>query len=77
MEPRSLFDGLLIVVLGTIVYVRLLAPSVDWTRARTVVDVVTSLGLGVYLILGGVFAVLVLGYMFVYLPQKQSQNPAQ
>lgn len=77
MKPRTLFDGLLVAVLGSILYVRLMAPSVDWMRARAVVGTVTTFDVWVYLLLGGVVAVLVLSYMFIYLPQKQSRNPAQ
>jgi hypothetical protein len=77
MEQRDLFDGLLVAVLGGILYVRLLAPGIDWQRARTVLGVVTAFDIWVYLLLGGVVTVLALTYMFVYLPQKQSRKPAQ
>jgi hypothetical protein len=77
MQPRSIFDGFLVAVLGAIVYWQLIAPRFAWSRARAVADVVSNLGIAVYLILGGVAAIAALIYMFVYLPQKQSQNPAR
>jgi hypothetical protein len=77
MQPRSLFDGLLVAILGSIVYVRLVGASLARERLRTVVAVVTGFNLTVYLLAGGIVVIVAIIYMFVYLPQRQSQNAAR
>ncbi|MFC7132649.1 hypothetical protein ACFQJ3_05810 [Salinibaculum sp. GCM10025337] len=77
MQPRSLFDGVLVATLGAIVYVRLLAPSFQWGRLRTVSEALTSLDVAFYLVFAGILTLVALIYMFVYLPEHQSQNPPQ
>ncbi len=77
MQPRSLFDGLLVGVLGTIVYVELIATSIAWARIDIVSETLTGLPTAFYLVFAGMVSILALLYMFVYLPQKQSKNPAK
>jgi hypothetical protein len=77
MQPRSLFDGLLLAILGTIVYVELVGPSFAWGRVGMLSDVLTNLDPAFYLVFAGIVAVVALMYMFVYLPQKQSKNPTK
>lgn len=77
MQPRDVFDGILLAVLGTILYVELIGPSVSTTRIRTVVDVLLGLDLIFYLVFAGVVAICFIGYLFIYLPQKQSKRAAR
>lgn len=74
MRPRSVFDGLLVAVLGLIVYVRLIGPTFSYTRAEKLKEVLTNLGLEAYLVVGGILAILALGFMFIYMPQRQAKN---
>jgi len=77
MQPRDVFDGLLLAILLVILYLRLLGPSFSTERAGMVVDTLLGLDLVFYLVFAGILAVGFIGYMFIYLPQKQSQNPTQ
>lgn len=74
MQPRDIFDGILLAILVVILYVELIGLSLSTERLGTVVDVLLGIDLMFYLVLAGILAVGFLGYMFIYLPQKQSQN---
>lgn len=75
MQPRDVFDGVLVAALGAIVYLRLVGPSFSSDRARTVADVLLGLDMIFYLVFAGIVAVCFIGYLFVYLPQKQGETP--
>jgi hypothetical protein len=77
MQPRNVFDGILLAVLGTILYLQLIGPSFSAARAQTVVDVLLGLDLIFYFVFAGMLAICFLGYLFIYLPQKQSKNPTR
>jgi hypothetical protein len=77
MQPRDVFDGILLAILGTILYIRLIGPTFSSSRLQTVIDVLLGLELIFYLVFAGIIAICFLGYLFVYLPQKQSKNPAR
>ncbi|WP_340100931.1 hypothetical protein [Salinibaculum salinum] len=77
MQPRDVFDGILLAILGTILYLHLIGPSFSSARAQTVVDVLLGLDLIFYLVFAGMLAICFLGYLFIYLPQKQSTNLAR
>ena len=74
MEPRDVFDGILLAILGAILYVHLIGPSFSAARVRTVADVVFGLDLIFYLVFAGIVAIGFIGYLFIYLPQKQSKQ---
>jgi hypothetical protein len=74
MEPRDVFDGVLVGVLGGILYIEVVGPSVSTDRVQTLVDVLLGLELVFYLVFAALLAVCFIGYLFVYLPQKQSRN---
>lgn len=77
MQPRDVFDGLLLASLGVILYLHLIGPSFSSARVQTVIDVLLGLELIFYLVIAGVVAICFLGYLFIYLPQKQSKNPTR
>ncbi|MEF8785738.1 MAG: hypothetical protein V5A45_07360 [Haloarculaceae archaeon] len=77
MQPRDVFDGILLAILGTILYIRLIGPTFSSARVQTVVDVLLGLELIFYLVFAGMLAIFFLGYLFIYLPQKQSKNPTR
>jgi hypothetical protein len=74
MEPRDVFDGVLLAILGVILYVRLIGPTFSGARARTVLDVLLGLELIFYLVFAGIVAICFIGYLFIYVPRKQSRN---
>lgn len=77
MEPRDVFDGIVLAILLVILYVQLVGLSFSTDRARTVLNVLLGLELIFYLVVAGILAICFLGYLFIYLPQKQSQNPTR
>lgn len=77
MQPRDVFDGLLVAILGIILYLQLIGPSFSSARVQTVVDALLGFELIFYLVFAGIVAICFLGYLFIYLPQKQSKNPTR
>jgi len=77
MEPRDVFDGLLVAILGILVYVRIIRPSLSGERFDTVVEALLSLDLVFYLVLAAILGVGYVCYIVLYLPQKQSQHNQQ
>jgi hypothetical protein len=77
MQPRDIFDGLMLAILLVVLYVQVFGLSFSSERLQTVIDVLFGLDLVFYLVMAGILAIGFLGYMFVYLPQKQSTNPTQ
>ncbi len=77
MQPRDIFDGLLLAILLVVLYIQVFGLSFSSERLQTVIDTLFGLDLIFYLVFAGVLAIGFLGYMFVYLPQKHSQNPTQ
>lgn len=77
MQPRDVFDGILIAILGAILYLHIIGPSFSSTRVETLVDVLLGLELIFYLVFAGIVAICFIGYLFIYLPQKQSKNPTR
>jgi Kef-type K+ transport system membrane component KefB len=77
MEPRDVFDSVLLAILGVILYLHIIGPSFSATRVQTVIDVLLGLDLVIYLVAAALLAICFIGYLFVYLPQKQSKNPTR
>lgn len=74
MEPRDVFDGLLFGLLAVIAYVHVFGLSFKRARVDTVVEAVSNLNIAVYLVLAGVIGIVFVGYIAIYLPQKQSRD---
>lgn len=74
MQPRDVFDGLLLAVLGVVVYAEVVGPSVSYERMRRVVETLLNINIAIYLVVGGVLGVAYVGYIALYLPRKQSNN---
>lgn len=74
MEPRDVFDGILLAILGVILYLHIIGPSFSTTRVQTVVDVLLGLNFIFYLVFAALLAICFIGYLFIYVPQKQSKK---
>jgi uncharacterized membrane protein YbhN (UPF0104 family) len=74
MEPRDVFDGLLLGALVVLVYVHLYGLSFSTDRVDTVIDALLNLNIAIYLVVAGIAGVVFVGYIAIYLPQKQSKN---
>lgn len=75
MEPRDVFDGALVVLVTVVVYLELLGFGVSRERLWIIVEVFLGLDLAVYLVVAGLFGVVFVGYITIYLPQKYSRRP--
>jgi uncharacterized membrane protein YbhN (UPF0104 family) len=74
MEPRDVFDGLLFGLLAVISYVHVFGLSFKQARVDTLVEAVSNLNVVVYLGLAGIIGLAFVGYIAIYLPQKQSRD---
>jgi len=74
MDPRDVFDWALLVVIGTVLYVELFGLGFSRERLDTIVETLLGFDLTVYLVVAGVFGVLFVGYIVMYLPQKYSTS---
>lgn len=74
MQPRDIFDGVLLVLLAAIVYVELFGLSFSEARLDTVIEAISSLNIAIYLVVAGMIGVVFVGYIAIYLPVKQSRD---
>jgi hypothetical protein len=74
MQPRDVFDGFLIAVLGIVAYVEIVGPSVSYKRMQVVIEAILNINIAIYLVIGGILGVAYVGYIVLYLPRKQSKN---
>lgn len=76
MQPRDIFD----VVLVVMVVVALYAQFYGLTNARgltELIEVFQVIDPVYYLVVGGIFGVLFVSYITIYLPKKHSENPSR
>ncbi len=74
MQPRDVFDGVLLVVLAVVLALDRYGTGGALGTPEAAVRTVLSLDVVVYLVIGGVLGVAFVGYIAVYLPYKQSGN---
>ncbi len=74
MEPRDLFDGLVIVLVAVVVYLEVFGFALSPERLGVIIEVLMGLDLTVYLVVAGIFGVAFVGYIAIYLPQKYSRT---
>lgn len=74
MQPRDVFDVVLLVVLAVALTLERYGVSGALGTPGRAVEAVLSLDAAVYLVIAGVLGVAFVGYIAVYLPYKQSEN---
>ena len=74
MEPRDVFDGLLIALLAVLSYVHIYGLSFSRDRLDALIEAVASIDVVVYIVIAGMIGVAFVGYIAIYLPQKQSRD---
>lgn len=74
MDSRELFDVLLVVVGGLVAYTETYGFTDPRATISQVLGVLTTLDVRVYLVLGGLFGMMFVGYLVVYLPKKDAGN---
>lgn len=76
MQERDVLDLLLVVVLAVAAYVESFGLASPIATLGEMVDILTSFGVGVYLVFAGIFGIIFLGYLTVYLPKKDAARAA-
>lgn len=76
MEPRDVFDGALVGLIAVVAYWEVFGFGVSRDRLDAIVATVLGLDLTVYLVVAGLFGVVFVGYIAIYLPQKYGQRAA-
>jgi hypothetical protein len=75
MQPRDIFDGVLLALLCVLSYLEIFGFTFSTERVRTVVETLLNIDLAIYLVVAGVLTVAYLVYILIYLPGKQGQSP--
>ncbi len=74
MDRRVLFDALLAVVGGLLAYTETFGFADPRATIREIVSILSNLDVRVYLVLSGLFGIAFVGYLVVYLPQKDART---
>ena len=74
MDRRVLFDALLVVVGGLVAYTETFGFADPRATIREILAVLANLDIRVYLVLSGLFGIAFVGYLVVYLPQKDART---
>ncbi len=74
MQPRDVFDGIVVALVAVVVYLEVFGFGLSTDKVDAVVAALQSLGLEVYLVVAGIFAIFFLGYIVIVLPQKYSTD---
>ncbi len=74
MDRRVLFDALLVIVGGLVAYTETFGFADPRATIREILGVLANLDIRVYLVLSGLFGIAFVGYLVVYLPQKDART---
>jgi len=74
MDRRVLFDALLVLVGGLVAYTEMFGFADPRATIREILTVLATLDVRVYLVLSGLFGIVFVGYLVVYLPQKDART---
>jgi len=74
MDRRVLFDVLLVLVGGLVAYTETFGFTDPRATIREILAVLATLDIRVYLVLSGLFGIVFVGYLVVYLPQKDART---
>jgi hypothetical protein len=74
MDSRELFDALLVVIAGLLAYTETFGFADPRATLREILSILATLDVRVYLVLSGLFGIVFVGYLVVYLPQKDART---
>lgn len=74
MDLRKLSDALLVVVGGLAAYTETYGFTDPRATVWQVLRVLETLDVRVYLVMGGLFGIIFVGYLVVYLPRKDASS---
>jgi uncharacterized membrane protein YraQ (UPF0718 family) len=77
MQPRDIFDVLLFVATSIALYFQVYGPTLSPRGLTAILNALQSIDVVYYLVVAGVLAVCFVGYMTIYVPQKQSSKPSK
>jgi len=77
MEPRDVFDGVLLVLVTVVAYWEVFGFGLSRARLETIVSTILGLDLTVYLVAAGILGVAFVGYIALYLPQKHGKRAGE
>ncbi|MDS0259907.1 hypothetical protein NDI56_10930 [Haloarcula sp. S1CR25-12] len=74
MDSRELFDLALVVVGGLLAYTETFGFADPRATIREILTILSTLDVRVYLVLSGLFGIVFVGYLVVYLPQRDART---
>jgi len=74
MDSRELFDLVLVVVGGLLAYTETFGFADPRATIREILTILSTLDVRVYLVLSGLFGIVFVGYLVVYLPQRDART---
>jgi len=74
MDSRKLFDVALVVVGGLVAYTETFGFADPRATIRVILSVLRTLDIRVYLVLSGLFGIIFVGYLVVYLPRRDART---
>ncbi len=77
MRERDVFDLLLVAAVGIAAYVRTYGMADPIATFDEIATTLAAVDQTVYLVLGGVVGIFFVGYLVLYLPQKDASRTAR
>lgn len=74
MQPRDIFDGLLVAIFAVILYLEVIGLTISTDSVRSIVTALRNIDAVILLALGGVLGALFLAFITLYIPQKQQTS---
>ena len=74
MQPRDIFDGILVALLAVILYLEVIGLSISTDSLSAVADAVQNIDAMVLLIIGGALGVMFLAFITIYVPKNQQTS---
>lgn len=74
MQERDVIDLLLVVILAILAYVESFGLADPIATLDEIVALFADVGIEIYLVLGGIFGIVFVGYLTIYLPKKEANQ---
>jgi hypothetical protein len=70
MEPRDVFDGVLLVLVTAVTYWELFGFALTREQLERIISAILGIDLTVYLVGAGIIGIIFVSYIAVYVPRK-------